>query len=286
MGKKSQPVAQTTSFTPRGSGLFDVAESNALKFAANPPQLPNFPLIEPFTAEQTQGQEMALAAAGGAQTDLASRGANMARFLSGDVLYPESNPALQGYMDAAVRPITEQFTQSVLPNIRNSAVSTGNFGSSRQGIAEGVASQGYTRAVGDTTAKIASQGYGQGLDAFLKNLQLMPTTMASQTIPALTTSGVGDVRQALLQAMRGEQASRSTYDDMLPLLLARELTGIGAAMPGGTSTTTATGPQANPLMAGAGGAMSGAMMGNMMLPGLGAILGGLAGGGLGYFGSR
>lgn len=293
MGSKSSPVSQTTTFTPRGSQLFDVAQDRALQFAANPPSLPDFPLIEPFTTEQTQGQNMVLGAAGGSISDIAGQAANSSRFLSGDVLYPESNPALQGYIDAAIRPITEQFTQSVLPGIRGNAVTTGNFGSSRQGIAEGIASQGYQRAVGDTSAKIASQGYGQGLDAFTKNLQLAPQTQQTQLAPGLATSGVGDVRQALLQAMRGEEASRSTYDEMLPLLIARELTGIGAAMPGGTSTTEATTAKPNPWMQGAGIGLTGLSLLSMLNPataGIGALggmlggLGGAVGGPSSYYG--
>lgn len=285
MGNKSPtPVAQTTTFTPGGQSYFDLAQPFAQQFASAPPQMPDFPLVAGFDPAQIQGQEMALGAASGPQTNIASNAATMAQFLSGDVLYPESNPALTGHINAAVRPITEQLTQNILPNIRNTAESTGNFGSSRQGIAEGLASQGASRAVGDTTSRIASQAYGQGLDAFTKNLQLAPQTAALQTIPALTTSGVGDVRQALAQQMLGEQTQRFNWEQMLPLLMARELTGIGAAIPGGTSTTTATTAQPNKLMGGLGGALSGAMLGNMLFPGaglfLGAGLGGAAGSGL------
>jgi len=78
---------------------------------------------------------------------------------------PANNQYFQGAVQAAIRPITEQFTEQVLPSIRSGAIGAGQMGSSRQGVAEGIASRGYMDTVGDITAQMGNQAYGQGLQA-------------------------------------------------------------------------------------------------------------------------
>lgn len=264
MSGGTQQATQTTkAVNPAGDSLIELGLPFAKQFAASPPQLPTGPLVAGFDPLQTQGQNMVLGATG-AQGGIADIGKQLADFLSGDVLRPESNPALSATIDAATRPITETLTQSTLPAIRGAASTTGNFGSSRQGIAEGLASQGASRAVGDTGAKIATAGYQSGLDALLKNLALLPQTSNLQLQPGMTTSGVGDVRQAMTQAQLGETNTRSTFDDLLPLIMAQNLIGLGASVPTRETTATANQPTANPWMQGAG----------LGIAGLGALGGG------------
>jgi len=108
-------------------------------------------------------------------------GLNTAQFLTNpNLLYANSNPYLQSYMDAANRGAVDQYTKSVLPNIRGEANITAPSGTTRQGIAEGNATNALMQSIGDTNSKIASQGYGQGLDSMNKALY---------TLPALANSG-------------------------------------------------------------------------------------------------
>jgi hypothetical protein len=81
--------------------------------------------------------------------------------LAGDFLNPETNPYLQNYMDAAARGVTENYQQNVLPSLASGAVMSGGYGGSRQGIAEGLASTGYTQNVGDMLSSILMQNYTQ-----------------------------------------------------------------------------------------------------------------------------
>jgi hypothetical protein len=284
-GQSPAPTSQTTKaeLSPEQRELLNLAMPHLRQFSANPPKLPGFSQVPEFTPEQMRGQEMALGAAGG-QEELARSGADATKFLMNKVLFPESNPALQGYINAATRPIGEQLTQVALPAIRGSSRETGTFGGSRQGIAEGLASQGASRAIGDTTSRIASTGYGQGLEAQGKALALLPQTQGAQLAPALTTSGVGDVRQQLLREILGEKANRFTYEETLPLLMGRDLAGLVAGLPGGGTTTMASGPPAPPAwMRGLGGAASGASMGSMLGP-WGTVAGGGIGALLGFMG--
>ena len=78
---------------------------------------------------------------------------------------PSSNPYFQQAVQSAIRPLTEQFTEQVLPSIRSGAIGAGQTGSSREGVAQGIASRGYLDAVGDITSGMGNQAYAQGLQA-------------------------------------------------------------------------------------------------------------------------
>lgn len=299
-------------------------------------QLPKKPLVQPTNPLQTQGQQQALATVGaqnalGADAAAATSGllgadptqagrsmvetwqdpnAATTDFLLNKVLYPGTNPALQGAIDAAVRPITQNLTESQLPAVRSGAYTTGNFGSSRQGIAEGLASGRASQAIGDTAAGVANQGYQAGLGALssaygnilnastsaygtkqnalsdlysnnvnakLNALGLTPQVQGSQLSGALTTSGVGDVQQAQAQRQRDEAVYRKLYAQMAPLQSAESLLALAGAVPGGSTTVTGATPGTSPVQ----GILGGASLGAALLPGLGplGVLGGAAAGG-------
>lgn len=241
MGKgKSTPVSQTTTtqIAPQAQQLLDLAMPQLTNFAGQIPQIQSQQKVAGFDPLQLQGQQQVLDQTGAQGNIVGSAGTGNQFLTSGDVLHPGSNPALQATIDAGVRPIIETLMEQALPTIRGGAVTNGQFGGSRQGIAEGLATGRAAQAVGDTSAKIASAGYGQGLDAMTKGLQLAPSIASAQSLPGLTTSGVGDVRQGLEQA----KLTSNMQSQLLPLMFGKELAGIAAGIPGGSSTTSASIP--------------------------------------------
>ena len=99
---------------------------------------------------------------------------SMQRLLSGQIDNPylqsmqqaSNNTALRGYNDAM-----DSMSQSVLPQIRSGAVGAGQYGSSRQGIAEGLVGQQAARnardlgiASMDAGNQMYGQAYGQAQD--------------------------------------------------------------------------------------------------------------------------
>ena len=90
------------------------------------------------------------------------------------MLNPDSNPYLGRYADAMARPIVQNLTERILPSIRGDAISSGGYGGSRQGIAEGIASRGASEAIGDRTAQLYSGAYGQGLNAMQGAAGMLP----------------------------------------------------------------------------------------------------------------
>lgn len=267
-------TSASTQLTKQQTQLVGMGMPHARRYARRPNKALKLQgdTVVDTNAQQTQGQDMALQAASGQQQQLADAGTNASRFLLTDVLRPESNPALAGYIDAATRPIQQKLMEETMPGLRSGAAVAGQYGSTRQGIAEGLASGRASTAIGDTSARIASEGYGQGLDAMTKALGLLPSTQAAALAPAVTTSGVGDVRQQMAQRELDAQQYKRIYNAQVPLSKAQNLIGLASGTPGGSTTTTTTGGSS--LLQ---GALGGAGIGNALLPGIG----GLAGGGIG-----
>lgn len=79
------------------------------------------------------------------------------QMLSGQV----NTSALNPVVDTALRRMGENFSESVLPNIRGGAIASGQYGSSRQGVAEGLAAKGLGYAMGDTSANMYNNAFNQ-----------------------------------------------------------------------------------------------------------------------------
>lgn len=99
-----------------------------------------------------------------------------------------NNPAFQAALQSAIRPVTQQYQETVLPSIRQGAQEAGQMGGSRQGIAEGLAARGYQDTVGDISANMGNQAYAQGLQALQASGQL-GQGLTSQGLGALSGAG-------------------------------------------------------------------------------------------------
>jgi len=267
-GGSQQPQTQTTTqeLSPEQRELMNLALPGVKKFAASTPQRYQGSQVAGFDPAQTAGQEGALGSAG-VQTSLARGGAGTSDYwMSPNALDITKNPGLQGNIDAATRPITQALTEQALPAIRDSAERSGNFGSSRQGIAEGLGSGRASQAIGDATSGIVSKAYDTNVNAQLKALGLLPQTAGIQTAGDITTSNVGDVRQSMAQSLINQDVNNFNYDQLAPFLQSKEIMSLLTGLPGGSTTTTASVPQKNPLTSALGGAAAGASLGSMFGP--------------------
>lgn len=292
MAKNSQQPQVTQQQTkvdlaPEQRQLLDLAMPSLREFAASTPKTPEGSQVADFNPTQASAQKQALDAAG-AQTLLSqAAGRTQGTLTDGSLMRADSNPYLGGYIDAATRPMAENLTQNILPQLRSEMINAGQFGSSNtkhQALAAGKTQQ----AIGDTSGRIAMDAYGRGLDAMKTGLALAPQTTALQTAGAATTGLVGDTLQAHDQALKDEATQKFWYEQMFPLYKGSTLAGMTAQIPGAGATTVATGPappKPNPVLAGLGGGLAGASAGASFGP-WGALIGGVGGAGLGFFGSR
>lgn len=274
-GSQKVETTNKTILAPEQKELLATAMPWYREFAEQGVKLPEGSGIVPMNDTQREALSGVESAARGGQTQLAQGGLDYTNFLlSGQALDPNTNPGLRGAISAAQRPLYEQLNEQILPNIRGEAVGSGNYGSSRQGIAEGLAAGRTQAAAGDAASNIAFQGYNTGLEATNRALALLPQTMQAQIAPMMTLGSVGDVRQQFEQMMLDETRNRFMQEQLLPVNIGHEILGAVGAIPTAGSSASTIGPGTNPLSAilGLGGLL------------LGGPFGGLAGGATGGLG--
>jgi len=276
--KQSTPTQTTTvKLSPEQQQILGYAMPLIENYAASTPQQWPGSTVAPTTDAQAQGQQMILNAAAGPATDLANAGASANNFLLGDIWNPSTNPYLQQAIDAAIRPITENYQQVVKPGNRDTFVNAGQvFGGSQRAKTDAWDANNYLRNVGDTASKLVQDQYANNLNAMVKALGLVPQTQATQYSPGVATAGVGEVQQAQNQAELNSAINQFYYPQYQDLLQAQDLVGLLGAVPGGSAQTVGSTPTSSPWARGLGGAATGASIGSVFGP-----VGSIAGAGLG-----
>ena len=82
---------------------------------------------------------------------------------------PWQNPALDDYVQRANQATTRDFMQGVMPQLRARAMGMGQSGSSRHGIAEGLAMQGLADQLGKQTSGLYAQGFDSGMNRYVSD---------------------------------------------------------------------------------------------------------------------
>lgn len=211
-----------------------------------------------------------------------------------------SNPYQAQMMQAATRPLEQQFSNQVLPQIASLYSKSGRYGSGAMQNALGQATEGYGRALGDITSNIAGQQYQQerGLQ---QQAQLglaglaaaAPSIYGQQFIPSQQLAQVGAAQEAIAAQPLQEQMARFNFGQQLPYQqLSGYLSSVYGSPMGSYGTQTQSMPS-NPLIntaAGAGlgylgGQALGSFLGNtpfsLTSPSGYGIAGGLGGAALG-----
>lgn len=212
------------------------------------------------------------------------------------------NPYLDAAAQGAIRPITEQLTQQILPQISQQALATGGFSGSRRNLAEAQAVDKAVESMGDVTSGIYQQGYenlygrqlgaqmqqqqlgqqaqmanlqgqlgaegigaqtrGQGLQAYMQALMQSPQMLQMLQQPAGLQMQVGGARQQQTQAEIDAQRQAYEYERDQPFNAQLEYLRALQGVPGGQTTSPA--PYTSPLQ----GALSGAAIGQSISQGI------------------
>jgi hypothetical protein len=196
-------------------------------------------------------------------------------------------------MEAATRPLTQQFSQAVLPGISSLYSRSGRLGSGSMERALGTATEAYGRSLGDITANIAGTQYQQerGLQqqAQLQQAQLAglaPQFYGQQFLPSQTLAQVGAQQEAIAAQPLQEQLARYQFGQQLPY---QQLQGYLSSVYGtplgsyGTQTTNVPTYQnrgAGVLGGGIAGGLGGYALGQAF-PQIGGTYGALGGAALG-----
>ena len=177
-------------------------------------------------------------------------------------------------MNAASADLKSQYANVTNQAIEDAALSSGQFGGSRQGIAEGLAKSELDKNILNTNAQLQ---YG----ALAQDVQ---NTLAGQQLAGNYSSVLTDLMQAPTTLYSQVGNAQDTYADAVKAAPAANLTNyseiIRSMLPGTNSATTTSGGGTSTTKSVLGGAASGAAMGSMFGPwgtAIGAGVGGLAG---------
>lgn len=115
----------------------------------------------------------------------------------------QNNPALQQQMQQIAQNAQQNLQENVLPSLRTGAVQAGQVGSSRQGIAEGIAARDMARNVSQQQTGLLSNAYNQSIGANQAALGYAPQMAQAALQPSSIFGGVGaqqrDIQQQQLQ---------------------------------------------------------------------------------------
>lgn len=266
-GQSTNTIQNADPWVGQQGYLRDIFSNAQRQFnAPGPGFFPSTTVAAPSQAT-TQGQNYL--------TDYATRAATFnqgamdsASFNLGPGRFAESNPYLQSYMEAAARPLVQGFQApgGVLSSIRSNFNDSSGGQSTRQGIAEGVATRGLTQQIADQNAQIAFQGYSDAAQRATQSQALAPSLMQAGAYPGSLFSAVGQQQEQYTQNLINEAINRWNFEQNLP---AQKLAQYQALVQGGyggtsSSTSSATPGQVNPVLSAAGGAATGYALGTMI----------------------
>jgi len=126
-------------------------------------------------------------------------------------------------ISSATRPLTQQFTEEVMPGIQSTFSRAGRLGSGAQGAVTGRATEGFTRALGDVTSRIAAEDYARERgfqEAATRDVLVgagrLGDITSSFLAPSSVLADVGARREAISGQPLAESMRRFEYTQNLP----------------------------------------------------------------------
>lgn len=172
------------------------------------------------------------------------------------------NPAVQNMINAQGQTITDQLTRNWLPQIRSGAVGAGQYGGSRQGIAEGLAMGEASKALSSSAAQTQLGAYEQAVRQQMMGSSAYPGALNMGYQPSELLGKQGDVLQQQEAQRLAEEQSRFAWPYTQPWNNLQQYSSILGGVPlgaAGTSTSKTSGGGS-----GVGGALSGALSGGLL----------------------
>lgn len=228
--------------------------------------------VQGFNQQQLQSLQQQTENAQGFQSFTPQAQAGISQMLSGEV-----NPIYQQQAQGQADFLQRNFERNVLPSIGQGFQGAGQFGGSRQGIAEGIAASDLNQQVANSTAGFYAQGAQQAQQAQQFGLSNLGSLLGQAQSPASQQFNIGSQFQGMDQAQLTDKFQRDLAMQQLPYQELQAFKGLIGGDYGGTTTSTTP-------TAGLGGSLLGAAgtIGGMALGGpLGAMAGGSIGGSVG-----
>lgn len=217
-----------------------------------------------------------------------------------------TNPYLDSMVASAQNRNNQNFSNNIIPQINSGAQAAGQYGSSRHGVAEGLAAQGLLNANADTATNMYGGNYQFNSNLGLQKAQVA-SGLATDNLNRMTQGAnainagamapvqnaqaaynVGSTLQGEQQNQTGADIDRWNYYQGAPQANLGNYAGTvmgGAGIGAGQTQTGANPNYTSPGQGALGGAIAGGTTGASFGP-WGAFAGAVGGGLLGYAGSR
>lgn len=280
--------------------LTDIFKQAQAQYQAPGPYYYPHDTIANFDPRESQAQDwLTQYATGGA-----AQSANQALQTNSALMDPSmmdvsNNPYVQGMNQASVRDylqaagqnlgdISQTLTRQWLPQVDSGAVASGQYGGSRQGLAQGTAIGDATRSyrdfvqsgladLGNMLAQTNLGAYNTGVSARQQAALMNPSLVQAGAVPMQMLAGVGTQQREMNQALIDDAQARWNYQQGLPAQKLSDYSSMVQGQYGGASSSQTTGE-----MAGQGTSTGANVMGAAMT-GLGTygMLSGSAGAAMG-----
>lgn len=196
-----------------------------------------------FSPETQAAQQLAVGNAAQSQGTINQMNQGVNYGLTG-AMNVNNNPYLQQSIKAATRANNQNFSDAggALSQIRTGAGSAGQYGGSRQGIAEGIAAGRLAQTNADMAAQMSSAAYDKGQDTFAKTLMFAPQALEAANTPVNLLSSVGAQKENYAQQLADYAANADMWKLNAPWTPLQNYASIvyGGSTPGTTSTSSAT----------------------------------------------
>lgn len=151
--------------------------------------------------------------------------------------YLNANPHLNSAIDAATRPMIQNFQETVLPGIQSGFAGHGRYGSGLQGQMQERAGEALTRQIGDVAGAMSYQNYGDERQRMLQAGTLAPTYAANDYNDIAQLAQVGQTREAQAGANLQDDINRYYQQQQAPKdALAQYMSMVAGGSFGGQST--------------------------------------------------
>jgi len=178
-----------------------------------------------------------------------------------------NNPYVMNQVMANTGLLNRNLNENLLPLIQDNATQAGQSGSSRHGVAQGIALRGTQEAAARQAAATMNQAYGQGLGARTNAMQMSPQMLGLGMLPGMQQQNFGNALNNEAQKYINEMMTRHQYDQDMPWDMLSRLQNVSTSTGGmgGTASSTSPNPnQQNPFISGLGGGMMGYDLGNTL----------------------
>jgi hypothetical protein len=200
----------------------------------------------------------------------------------------QGSPYREALINAATRPLVQQYAEQVVPGIASGFSRAGRYGSGAMEQAQARAAEAFGRSIGDVSATLAAQDYARER-GLMQQAQVQQAALAQAApsffqmgfLPSQSLAQVGAAREAIAAQPLQEEIQRYQYGQQLPY---QQLQGFLSSVYGTPMAASQYAPipqaQTNRLGQAIGGAGLGYLAGNAL--GFNPLYGALGGAALGY----